>query len=383
LLRSAKYGLYGAVLAGVVAGTVAFTAGPAAKSVRLVVDGKAQTVHTEGSDVGQVLADAGYKLDGHDLVAPAPSTSVTNGSTIVLKRGRLLHLSVDGQTRDVWTTAPTVAAAMSDLGYSQQDLTSVSRAHRLPLSATDIDIRLPKFVVVYHDGARTALRTTDTTLRQAFRDMHLKLGRYDRISEPLSTSITRRTVVRIHRIEHSVLTKRESIPFRTRSVDDSKLLSGHSRVVVAGRDGVRELRWAAVYVDGKLAGKTKLPSRVLRRPVVEVRHDGTKQPPIPTSGPPQQIARAMMAKDYGWGSDQLSCLVQMWDRESGWTTTATNPSTGAYGIPQALPGSKMASAGADWQTSAATQIKWGLGYIASRYGTPCGAWALWQSQGWY
>ena len=383
MLRSAKYGLYGAVLAGVVAGTVAFTAGPAAKTVRLVVDGKAQTMHTNGSDVGQVLADAGYKLDGHDLVAPAPSSSVASGSTIVLKRGRLLHLSVDGQTRDVWTTAPTVAAAMSDLGYSQQDLTSVSRAHRLPLSATDIDIRLPKFVVVYHDGARTTLRTTDTSLRQVVRDMHLKLGRYDRISKPLSTSITRRTVVRIRRIEHSVLTKRESIPFRTRAVDDSKLLAGHSKVVVAGRNGVRELRWAAVYVDGKLAGKTKLPSRVLREPVTEVRHDGTKQPPIPTSGPPQEIARAMMAKNYGWGSDQFSCLVQMWDRESGWTTGATNPYTGAYGIPQALPGSKMASAGADWQTSAATQIKWGLGYIASRYGTPCGAWALWQSQGWY
>jgi uncharacterized protein YabE (DUF348 family) len=379
LLRSAKYGLYGAVLAGVVAGTVAFTAGPAAKTVRLVVDGQARTIHTNGSDVGQVLADAGYKVDGHDLVAPSPSTSVQNGSTIVLKRGRLLHLSVDGQTRNVWTTAPTVAAAMSDLGYSQQDLTSVSRAHRLPLSATNIEIRLPKFVVVYHDGARTALRTSDTTLRHVLRDMKLRLGQYDRMSTP----ITRRTVVRIHRVEHSVITRRQAIPFRTRSVNDRKLLSGHSKVVVAGRDGVRELRWAAVYVDGKLAGKTKLPTRVLRQPVTEVRHDGTKQPPIPTSGPPQEIARAMMAKDYGWGSDQMSCLVQMWDRESGWNTSATNPYTGAYGIPQALPGSKMASAGADWQTSAATQIRWGLGYIASRYGTPCGAWALWQSQGWY
>ena len=383
MLRSAKYGLYGAVLAGVVAGTVAFTAGPAAKTIRIVVDGQAHTVHTKGSDVDQVLADAGYKVDGHDLVAPGPSASVASGSTIVLKRGRLLHLSIDGQTRDVWTTAPTVAQAMSDLGYSQQDLTSVSRAHRLPLSASDIAIRTPKFVVVYHDGARTALRTTDTTVRHVLRDMSLKLGRYDRISKPLSTPITQRTVVRIHRVKHSVIARREAIPFRTRSLNDSKLLTGHSKVTVAGRDGVRELRWAAVYVDGKLAGKTKLPARVLRRPVTEVRHDGTKQPPIPTSGPPQEIARAMMAKDYGWSSDQFSCLVQMWDRESGWSPSATNPYTGAYGIPQALPGSKMASAGADWQTSAATQIRWGLGYISSRYGTPCNAWALWQSQGWY
>jgi hypothetical protein len=72
----------------------------------------------------------------------------------------------------------------------------------------------------------------------------------------------------------------------------------------------------------------------------------------------------------------------MWTRESGWRVNAANPS-GAYGIPQALPGSKMASAGPNWQTDATTQIKWGLGYIKARYNSPCDAWALWQQQGWY
>ena len=96
----------------------------------------------------------------------------------------------------------------------------------------------------------------------------------------------------------------------------------------------------------------------------------------------QQIARSMMQSKYGWGSDEFSCLVQMWNNESGWRTNAYNPS-GAYGIPQALPGSKMASAGPDWQTSASTQISWGLQYIASRYGTPCGAWGFWQAHNYY
>ena len=72
----------------------------------------------------------------------------------------------------------------------------------------------------------------------------------------------------------------------------------------------------------------------------------------------------------------------MWNRESGWRVNAYNPS-GAYGIPQALPGSKMASAGPDWQTDATTQIKWGLGYIKERYHSPCEAWGLWQQQGFY
>ena len=86
---------------------------------------------------------------------------------------------------------------------------------------------------------------------------------------------------------------------------------------------------------------------------------------------------------YGWGDDQFGCLVALWDRESGWNYQAYNAGSGAAGIPQALPGSKMASAGADWQYSAATQVNWGLGYIAGRYGTPCGAWAQSESVGWY
>ncbi|WP_442961578.1 lytic transglycosylase domain-containing protein [Pseudoclavibacter sp. 13-3] len=85
----------------------------------------------------------------------------------------------------------------------------------------------------------------------------------------------------------------------------------------------------------------------------------------------------------GWGADQFVCLVSLWQKESGWRVNATNSSSGAYGIPQSLPGSKMASAGADWQTNPATQITWGLGYIAGRYSTPCGAWGHSQSFGWY
>lgn len=97
---------------------------------------------------------------------------------------------------------------------------------------------------------------------------------------------------------------------------------------------------------------------------------------------PKAVARAMVA-DRGWNDAQFQCLVKLWQKESNWTYTARNRSSGAYGIPQSLPGSKMASAGADWQTNPATQIKWGLGYIASVYGTPCNAWGHSQRVNWY
>lgn len=107
-------------------------------------------------------------------------------------------------------------------------------------------------------------------------------------------------------------------------------------------------------------------------------------PPAPLSGGGgdfRQYALSLFGQ-YGWDSGQMGCLDPLWNRESGWSPTAANRS-GAYGIPQALPGDKMASAGPDWQTDGDTQIRWGEGYIKSTYGTPCGAWDHELAQGWY
>ncbi len=111
---------------------------------------------------------------------------------------------------------------------------------------------------------------------------------------------------------------------------------------------------------------------------------GGWRPPFaaPNPGSAQAIAYDMV-RARGWGDDQFACLVALWKKESGWRVNAYNAGSGAYGIPQALPGSKMATAGADWETNPATQIAWGLGYIGGRYGTPCGAWGHSQRTGWY
>ena len=99
-------------------------------------------------------------------------------------------------------------------------------------------------------------------------------------------------------------------------------------------------------------------------------------------GKNQRIGHAQ-ASDRGWTGRQWVCLKKLWYRESGWSKNSGSPDGGAFGIPQALPGSKMASAGSDWRTNAATQINWGLGYIDNRYGSPCSAYAHWQSHNWY
>ncbi|WP_051749956.1 hypothetical protein [Phycicoccus jejuensis] len=98
----------------------------------------------------------------------------------------------------------------------------------------------------------------------------------------------------------------------------------------------------------------------------------------------QRTARSLLGA-HGWGGDQYGCLVDLWNGESGWSWSATNPSSGAYGIPQALPSWKMASAGSDWLTDPTTQVRWGMDYIQRAYGSPCAAWNAWQARSphWY
>jgi len=101
-----------------------------------------------------------------------------------------------------------------------------------------------------------------------------------------------------------------------------------------------------------------------------------------SSADPRDLAKALMPQ-FGMSSSEFGCLDNIWSQESGWNVHAANPSSSAYGIPQALPGSKMASAGPNWQDNAETQIRWGLGYIRDRYGSACAAWSYKQGAGWY
>jgi hypothetical protein len=103
---------------------------------------------------------------------------------------------------------------------------------------------------------------------------------------------------------------------------------------------------------------------------------------IPDPGSAQAYAQGRVAQ-YGWPAREFDCLVALWNRESHWNAFSHNTSSGAYGIPQALPGEKMASAGADWATNYKTQVEWGLGYILGRYGSPCLAWQHSEDEGWY
>jgi resuscitation-promoting factor RpfB len=232
--------------------------------------------------------------------------------------------------------------------------------------------------------------TTDATVGELIDDLGITLGPNDRLSVRAASLIRAGQTITVQRVSKRVVTRTEALPFRITKQRDPTLYVGTTKIVTPGTKGSARVTYSLIYVDGKVVGKTRLRLVVLTRPKTQVERVGTKlrstasapSAPTPSPGTAKAIARELLT-DRGWGDAQYNCLVTLWDHESGWNVHATNSSTGAYGIPQALPGSKMSTAGPDWENNATTQIKWGLGYIADRYNTPCGAWSFWQGNGWY
>ncbi len=168
---------------------------------------------------------------------------------------------------------------------------------------------------------------------------------------------------------------------------DAFLPEGLTRIVSRGEPGAALVTYSVSYSDGVEIARVELTNIVIVAPVDNVVTVGTLDVP----GRPAIVAgsnRAIgqeIADNHGWTGIQWQCLDNLWERESNWRHLAANPSSGAYGIPQALPGYKMATAGSDWETNPATQIEWGLTYIEGRYGTPCYAWGVWSNHSphWY
>ncbi|MCW2540895.1 MAG: hypothetical protein JWN95_2620 [Frankiales bacterium] len=379
--RGTRYALYAVLLAGLIGGTAAWAT--AKHTVELRVDGVQQQVHTSASSVKGVLAAANVQVGPHDLVAPDLSAHVDQGASIVVNRGHLLHLDADGKVRDVWVNASSVSDALDQLGYDTRSVVSVSRSQRLDSGTTNVTLDAPKKVTFVIGKKKTAVLTAGPTVYDAIADAGLYVGPADKLSA--TGTVRNNQVIRIQRVTFGQKVAKVSVPFPVISRPDGTVYRGTDRVITPGEAGSNRVTYQLIYVDGKYSGQVPQRTSVLVKPVPEVKGVGTKDVPafvasVP-AGSAQKIAAAMVAS-RGWDGEQFSCLVSLWNKESGWRTDAANPS-GAYGIPQALPGDKMSTAGADWQTNPATQITWGLNYISGVYGTPCAAWGHSQATNWY
>ncbi|MCR6493738.1 ubiquitin-like domain-containing protein [Cellulomonas sp. P24] len=382
--RVVRLAAQGLVLALVAGGTSAFAV--MHKSVTVDVDGHDVHVTAFGKTVQDVLKGSGITVGAGDAVTPALSATAINGGDIVVRHGREIEVVMDGEKRSVWTTALTVGEAVQDLGVRDGTaLLSASRSE--PLGRAPLRVSTEKTIHLVVDGQVIDGISSEPTVRGALKQIGLVLNEGDQVSVPLDATAVDGLVVLVTRAAQSGDTATEAVPFTEVEVPDPTLSKGTRRVKVAGRAGQKVVTYATKVVGGAVVSRTPIATKITVEPITQVIRVGTMAVPslanvVVAPGSAQDIGRQLAAA-RGWGDSEFACLLTLWDHESGWRVNASNASSGAYGIPQALPGSKMASVGADWQTNPATQITWGLNYIAGRYGTPCGALGHWQSSGWY
>ncbi|MFP1601713.1 phospholipase [Microbacterium sp. 2216-1] len=163
---------------------------------------------------------------------------------------------------------------------------------------------------------------------------------------------------------------------------EADAVQGHTSALQNALTTAKEMK---VAEDARLKAEAEriAAEKAAKKAVEDARRAAEAQAAANTPEGAKATARAMAAERYGWGEGEFSCLVSLWTKESGWDYQAYNPNGGATGIPQSLPGDKMATAGSDWRTNATTQISWGLDYIQRAYGSPCAAWGHSQAVNWY
>jgi uncharacterized protein YabE (DUF348 family) len=286
LHRTVKFGLYGVVIAGLLGGTVAWAAADNGRTVDLRVDGHDQQVHTTASNVRGALASAGINVGVHDLVAPDLSAPLKGATEIVIRRGHLLRLTVNGEYREAWVNADSVGDALAQLGYDKSNFVSVSRSQRLvDTTATSLSVNTPKRITFNVDGKRIRLNSVGPTVLDAIRDAHLVLGTNDRLTAARTSDIKAGQVIAIHRVRHGHSNSIVAIPFSTVSRDDPAAYQGDTTVVTAGTNGSKRVTYDTTYVDGKLTEKTVARSQVLTNPVSQVQQVGTKARPVVKTTP--------------------------------------------------------------------------------------------------
>ncbi len=289
---------------------------------------RARRTHTAGA----VVAIGLVALAGLSATAPAFASQASSkpGAAAVAVLGS-----------DAGTLREISSDAQSSLDAARAALTAAGRV-TADISASGLDVGVP-------------VTTIETS---ALRDHIERLSAFDVMPALLLAAITDETVTEARRV-----------------LAHAGVLRGRLEVAEAQK-AAEEAAAQAAQAAAEAAAQAQRDAEAAAAAAVALANANTPEGA-------QATARQLAAANYGWGEGEFSCLLSLWTKESGWNYQAYNDSSGATGIPQSLPGSKMASAGADWQTSAATQIAWGLEYIAAVYGSPCSAWGHSQATDWY
>jgi uncharacterized protein YabE (DUF348 family) len=254
-------------------------------AVTLRIDGVAQTVHTHAADVRGVLRAAGVKVRPHDVITPQPESRVSSDTEVVLDRGRMLKLTVDGKTRRVWVTARSVDDALKELGLDDRRVRlSASRRARLPLSGFAVRVNTEKTVTLVADKRRDSVTTYAATVTDLLGERNVVLGEKDLTVPPRDAGIDEGQTITVRRITVRTVVETVDAPPPVTKKTDSALMLDQKKVLSPGRGGRVQRTVEYVYADGVLDKKNVLATKALVAPQPRVVVTGTKPYPPDDTG---------------------------------------------------------------------------------------------------
>jgi uncharacterized protein YabE (DUF348 family) len=250
--------------------------------VTLAVDGQAGQVTTTASTVGDLLTAQHIAVGPHDVVAPAPTTALHDGTRVSVQYGRQVTVSVDGAPQTLWTTATDVGSAISALGLDTTgaDL-STSRSTPVGRQGLAVAVATPKQVTVTAAGKKRTITTTATTVGAALTTAGVTPDRDDEVSVPVTAALKNGAKVTFTRVDVTTKTRRTDVDHKTVEQKSSKLERGKTQTKTAGRDGSKTTTYRVVAHDGKVVSTKAVKSVVTRKPVTRVVVVGTKAPKEP------------------------------------------------------------------------------------------------------
>ncbi|MFE3600275.1 ubiquitin-like domain-containing protein [Streptomyces sp. NPDC059096] len=271
------------VVAFLAGGTSAFLVHD--KAVRLSVDGVPRTMHTFAGDVGELLAHEGVAVGAHDIVAPAPAAALGHGDEVVVRYGRPVLLTLDGQRRRVWTTARTVDGALRQLGVRAEGAyLSVSRSAAIARHGLALDVRTERALTILADGREHRLRTNAATVAEALAETGIALRGQDTTSVPGDSFPRDGQVVTVLRVTAGEETREETVPYDTVRTADPALPRGTEVVEQAGHAGARRITYALRTVNGVRQKPRRIRTETVRAPVTQRVRVGTKVMPSSVAG---------------------------------------------------------------------------------------------------
>lgn len=361
--------------------------------------------------VGKALKEKGIPQENYKIV-PASYKPLEDNSSIEVIPYKEVSFIVDGKLQEEKTIpVVTVGDAVKKISKTLSEKYEVVQSLEKRLKRTDaIQINTLKKVTLNDKGSIKVVETYKNYIEDFLKERNITLTSEDRV-DASNQPIENGDVIKITRTHIELTNKKIKSSLQEKIKKDSSIMKGESTVKQKGSPKVIEESFSETFINGISLGKTKVGEKVISEGSPKITLVGTKisepkqietlsensssnsdsttghkEPETNVkinSGSPQEFAKGYINSKKNWGNDQFSCLVTLWNYESGWGVAAGNPSSGAYGIPQSLPGSKMAAFGSDWKTNPETQIKWGVSYIAGRYGTPCNALSHFNSHNWY